>query len=122
MFRSSEGRPRPARRRAPLFGVNVWPPMVDALALILAAFVIVFLLGALRQADALLRYARAEAELQRIRAEKEALQRRLSALARGGVIQVEDGKVILQGEVLFDSGSDALRPDGVRPLEQVAQA
>lgn len=96
--------------------------MVDALALILAAFVIVFLLGAIRQSEALLRFYKAEAELARIRAEKEALQRRLQALARGGVIQVEDGKVILQGEVLFDSGSDALRPEGARPLQLVAQA
>lgn len=111
-----------SRRRAVLFGVNVWPPLVDALALILAAFVVVFLLGAIRQAEALARFYRAEAELQRIRAEKDALRRRLEALAHGGVIQVEDGKVILQGEVLFDSGSDALRPEGVPPLQQVAQA
>lgn len=90
--------------------------MVDALALILAAFVFVFLVGAARQADALQRFLRAEAELARIKAEKDALQRRLAALARGGVVQVEDGKIILQGEVLFDSGSDALRAEGEAPL------
>src|SRR5579872_3439983 len=87
------GPPRPGRRPS-LFSVNVWPPMVDALALILSAFVLIFLLGAVRQADALQRFLKADRELQRIRAEKEALQRRLQALARGGLIQVEDGKVI----------------------------
>ena len=40
------------RRGHGAFGVNVWPPMVDALALILAAFVVVFLVGAVRQAAA----------------------------------------------------------------------
>lgn len=96
--------------------------MVDALALILAAFILVFLLGAVRQVDALQRFVKAERELQRLRAEKEALSRRLQALARGGLIQVEDGKVILQGEVLFDSGSEELRPEGARALQQVGRA
>lgn len=105
-----------------MFGVNAWPPLVDALALILAAFVIVFLLGAIRQGEALARFEQAEAELRRTQAEKEALLRRLQALARSGEIQVEDGKVILQGEVLFDSGSDELKPDGARALQQLAQA
>lgn len=115
------GLPR-RRRRIDLFSVNVWPPMVDALALILCAFVLIFLLGAVRQADALGRFLRAERELQRLRAEKEALQRRLQALARTGLIQVEDGKVILQGEVLFDSGSDELRQEGARALQQLGRA
>lgn len=109
-------RPGHGRGRSSVFGVNVWPPMVDALALILAAFVFVFLVGAVRQAEALQRFLKAEAELSRMRAEKEALQRRLSALARGGVLQIEDGKIILQGEVLFDSGSDQLRPEGAASL------
>ncbi len=111
----------PGHRR-PGFAVNVWPPMVDALALMLAAFVLVFLVGAVRQADALQRFYAAETELLRLKAEKDALKRRLEALAAGGIIQVEDGKVILQGEVLFDSGSDQLRPDGVQTLEKVGRA
>lgn len=104
------------------FGINVWPPMVDALTLILCAFVLVFLLGALRQIEALRGFYAAQQELSRTKREKEALERRLQALAQGGVIQVEDGKVILQGEVLFDSGSDALRPEGTVALQQVGRA
>lgn len=105
-----------------MFGVNVWPPMVDALTLILAAFVLLFLVGAIRQTDALMRFMNAERELVRLRAEKDALRRRLEALARSGLIQVEDGKVILQGEVLFDSGSDALREEGAAALGQLGTA
>lgn len=110
------------RRRGAGFALNVWPPMVDALALILAAFVFVFLVGAVRQADALQRLLKADRELSRMRAEKEALERRLSALARGAALQIEDGKFILQGEVLFDSGSDELRPEGAQLMTRLGQA
>ena len=47
-----------------------------------------------------------------MRDEKARIERRLRALAPAGTIEVDDGKVILQGEVLFDSGSDQLHPAG----------
>jgi len=43
----------------------------------------------------------------------------LRALAPSGTIEIEEGKVILQGEVLFDSGSDGLRPEGRLFLERI---
>jgi flagellar motor protein MotB len=59
-------------------------------------------------------------ELEAVRAEKARIERRLRALAPGGAVEVEEGKVILQGEVLFDSGSADLRPEGRAFLERLA--
>ena len=51
-----------------------------------------------------------DGELSALREEKSRIERRLRALAPGSSLSVEDGKVILQGEVLFDSGSSKLKP------------
>ncbi len=109
------------RRRAAvdLFPVNVWPPFVDAVVLALAAFVLLTIV-ALAAHQALQRHVReGDRELQALRADKERIERRLRALAPSGTIEIDEGKVILQGEVLFDSGSDALRPDGRVFLERI---
>jgi flagellar motor protein MotB len=99
-----------ARRRA-LFPVSVWPPMVDALTLVLAAFVLLMLVGIVAQRGLLVRLSERERELERVKEDKGRIERRLRALAPGS-IEIEEGKVILQGEVLFDSGSDELTPSG----------
>jgi flagellar motor protein MotB len=102
------------RRRAAvdLFPVNVWPPFVDAVVLTLAAFVLLTLVALAAQQALLKRVDEGDRELQALRADKERIERRLRALAPSGTIEIEEGKVILQGEVLFDSGSDILRPEG----------
>ena len=107
------------RRRDPvvLFPVNVWPPFVDAVVLALAAFVLLTVLALVTQQTLLKRVHEGDRELQSLRADKERIERRLRALAPSGTIEVDEGKVILQGEVLFDSGSDQLRADGRRFLE-----
>lgn len=102
------------------FAVNVWPPMVDAVTLVLAAFVMLMLLGGLAQREALKRLQQREAQLARVEAEKTRLQQRLQTLASVGALDLEDDKVILQGEVLFDSGSDALTADGSAFLARLA--
>lgn len=108
------------KRRAPLFPVNVWPPFVDVLTLVLAAFVLVMLAAGLAQRGLLSRLRQNDRELLRLRADKERVERRLRALAHGAAIEVEDGKVIVQGEVLFASGSDELSAAGKVALETLA--
>ena len=110
------------RRVRALFPVNVWPPMVDALTLVLASFVLVMIVGAVAQRGLLTRLRQRDGELERLREDKLRIERRLRALAPAGRFEVDEGKVILQGEVLFDSGSDELRPSGREFLEGLAPA
>ncbi len=109
------------RRRAAveLFPVNVWPPFIDAVVLALAAFVLLTIVALAAHQALQKRVREGDRELQSLRADKERIERRLRALAPSGTIEVDEGKVILQGEVLFDSGSDALRPDGRLFLERI---
>lgn len=110
------------RRRRPsavLFPVNVWPPFVDAIVLTLAAFVLLTLTALATQQALLKRVNEGDRELQTLRADKERIERRLRALAPSGTIEVSEGKVILQGEVLFDSGSDELRANGRQFLTEL---
>ena len=99
-------------RRAELFPVNVWPPFVDALALVLAAFVLLMAIALIAQKALATRMREREREVAALRTDRDRMVRRMSALAATGMVEVEEGKVILQGEVLFDSGSDELRPAG----------
>jgi len=99
-------------RRADLFPVNAWPPFVDALALVLAAFVLLMAIALIAQKALATREREREREVAALRTDRDRLVRRMSALAATGMVEVEEGKVILQGEVLFDSGSDELRPAG----------
>ena len=108
------------RAAADLFPVNVWPPFVDAVLLTLAAFVLLTLLAFVAQQSLLKRLHEGDRELRSLRADKERVERRLRALAPSGTIEVDEGKVILQGEVLFDSGSDKLRVGGRSFLERLA--
>jgi flagellar motor protein MotB len=120
---------RAGRRGRSLFPVNVWPPMVDALTLALAAFVLLMVVAAAAQRAVLSRLRQRDAEVQRLRDEKARVERRLRALAAPGTIEVDEGRVILQGEVLFASGSDELSAAGrhfvvelARPLGQLLRA
>jgi chemotaxis protein MotB len=110
--RSGQGRP--------LFPVNVWPPFVDALTLVLAAFVLIMVAVAVAQSGLVARLRANDQELSRLRSEKERIERRLRALAQSSAIEVEDGKVLIQGEVLFASGSDELSVPGQHALAQLA--
>jgi flagellar motor protein MotB len=111
-----------ARSRPALFPVNVWPPFVDALVLVLAVFVLLSLIAFVAQQALVKRVREGAREIETLRAEKARIERRLRALAPGGAIEVEEGKVILQGEVLFDSGSDELRPEGDAFIGRLAPA
>lgn len=108
------------RRR--LFPVNVWPPFVDAVTLVLAAVVLLMLVAVLAQHRLLARLRTADTELGRLRDEKARIERRLRALAPSSVVDIEGGKVILQGEVLFASGSDALTAEGERLIGTMGEA
>jgi flagellar motor protein MotB len=109
-----------SRRTGTLFPVNVWPPLVDAVTLVLAAFALITVIAALAQHAIVGRLRDKEHELDRLREEKLRVERRLRALAPAGGFEVEEGKVILQGEVLFDSGSDEVRPEGRTFLGEMA--
>jgi flagellar motor protein MotB len=110
------------RRRggAPLFPVNAWPPFVDAITLVLAAFVLLMAAAAIAQNGLTARLRSGERELERLREDKARIERRLRALSSSGTIEVDDGKVIVQGEVLFASGSDELSPAGRTTLQALA--
>jgi flagellar motor protein MotB len=91
--------------------------MADALTLVLASFVLLTIVGAVAQRSLVGRLRERERELERVQEDKARVERRLNALGASGRLEVEEGKVILQGEVLFDSGSDELRPAGRAALE-----
>lgn len=109
-------------RALALFPVNVWPPLVDAVTLVLAAFVLLMLVAFVAQRSLLARVEARDGEIERLRAEKTRIESRLRSLAPRGSIAVDDGKVILQGEVLFASGSADLRPAGVTMMREMGQA
>jgi flagellar motor protein MotB len=100
------------RRVRELFPLNVWPPFVDAAMLAVAALLLFMLLGFVAQRSLAARLKEREDEVARLRQDKKLFERRLQGFAASGVLAVDDGKVILQGEVLFDSGSDVLREGG----------
>ena len=110
------------RRRSPLFPISVWPPFVDALTLVLAVFVLLMLVALLAQRGLVHHLRQREQELSTVREEKARIERRLRALAPRSAISIDDGKVILQGEVLFDSGSDALKPEGDALMTQIGHS
>lgn len=110
------------RRHAPLFPVNVWPPFVDALTLVLAGFVLVVAASAIARSTLIARLSAGEQELQRVRDEKQRIEKRLRSLSVAAGIEIEDGKVIVQGEVLFASGSDELSPEGLATVQRLAPA
>jgi flagellar motor protein MotB len=98
--------------RRSLFPVNVWPPMVDAVTLVLAALVLFIVVALVAQRGLIHRLGERELELERLKLDKARIERRLAALAQSGLVEVVDGKVILQGEVLFASGSAELTEAG----------
>lgn len=106
-------------RRPLLFPLNIWPPFVDALALVLAAFVVLMVVALISQRGLVGRLRDRDRELTGLREEKARIERRLRALAPRGSIDVDDGKVILQGEVLFDTNSDALKPAGAALMTEM---
>lgn len=108
-------------KRSTPFGVNVWPPFVDALVLVLSAFALLMIVSAFAQKRLIGELRGQQVELQRLRAEKERIERRLRALAPQGSLEVEEGKVILQGEVLFASGSEVLAPAGAQFLQTLGK-
>jgi flagellar motor protein MotB len=109
-------------RAEPLFPVNVWPPMVDALVMVLAAFVLLMVVALVAQRGLLGRLRDRDHELTRLREDKARIERRLRALAPGAAIAIDDGKVILQGEVLFDTASDALTGQGQALMAQMGHS
>jgi flagellar motor protein MotB len=108
------------RARRALFPINVWPAMVDALTLVLAAFVLIMLVAILAGNGLVGRLRERERELTQIKEERAQIERRLHALAATGTVEIDDGKVIVQGEILFDSGSDEIKPEGRAFLERLA--
>ena len=108
------------RRSGEVFELNPWPPFVDAMTAVLAAFAVVMLVLSVSQRASVQKLHKQEAELAKLREEKARIERKLRGLATAGLIEVNGSRVILQGEVLFDSGSAELRPEGQRYVEQIA--
>jgi flagellar motor protein MotB len=114
---SNRGRPRGSA----LFPVNVWPPFVDALTLVLAAFVLLMIVAFVAQRTLIARLHQRDEEVTHLREQKARIESRLRTLAPRAMIDIDDGKVILQGEVLFDSGSDALKPGGASLMAEIGR-
>jgi len=112
---------RGRRVRPSLFPVNVWPPFVDALVLVLAVFVLLMMIAFVAQRGLIGRLRDRDQDVTRLRDEKARIERRLRALAPRASFAIEEGKVILQGEVLFDSASDALKPAGERVMAEMGR-
>lgn len=114
----------PRRRRGSaqgsVFELNPWPPFVDAMTAVLAAFAVVMLVLSVSQRASVDKLHKQEAELAKLREDKARIERKLKALATTGLIEVNGSRVILQGEVLFDSGSAELRAEGQRYVEKIA--
>jgi chemotaxis protein MotB len=108
------------RSRSPLFPVNAWPPIADGLTLGLAVVVILALAAAVAHAGLAGRLRARDQELAREKDARARIEARLRALAPAGSIVIEDGKVILQGEVLFRSGSDQLSEAGEATVRALA--
>src|SRR5439155_4693727 len=91
--RAERGRAVVSRRlrRGVLFPVNVWPPFVDALTLVLAAFVLLMIVALIAQRGLLGRLRERDQELTRLREDKARIERRLRALAPHGVIDIDGG-------------------------------
>lgn len=74
---------------------------------------------------ALEEYKRRAEQLDQIRQRFENLKERLKKLTTLGLkVEVRDNRMLIQlpGDVLFDSGKDSLKPEGITILEQVAEA
>lgn len=116
------------RPRTPLFSVNPWPPLADGLTLGLAVLVLVVLAAGIAQAALGARLRSKEGELEHVHAERARIEARLrhlmpgAGIAPAGTLSVEDGKVILQGEMLFQSGSDQLSESGEQMVRALAPA
>ena len=104
------------RPRTPLFPVNPWPPIADGLTIGLAVLVVLVLAAAVAHAGLAGRLHAQQAELSREKNARTRIEARLRALAPAGSVTVDDGKVILQGEVLFRSGSDQLTDAGAETV------
>lgn len=111
----------PWSRGSALFPVNVWPPLVDALVLVLAVFVLLMMVAFVAQRGLIMRLRDRDQDVTKLRDEKARVERRLRALAPRASFAIEEGKVILQGELLFDSGSDALKPAGERLMAEMGR-
>ena len=75
------------------------------------------------QRKALEEYARRTEQLDQIRKRFELLQSKLQKLTQLGLkVEVRNNRMMIQlpGGVLFDSGQDKLKPDGVNILKQIA--
>jgi chemotaxis protein MotB len=108
------------RTRSNLFAINPWPPVADALTLALAVMVLLALAGAVAYGGLAQRLRARDADLHREKNARARIEARLRALAPAGTVTVDDGKVILQGEVLFGSGSDELSEPGAATVRTLA--
>lgn len=102
------------------YRTNPWPPFVDGIVLVFAAFVLVMLVVLAKDRGLIADLGAQSKELEKLRADKLRIEKRLLAIAAPAAVDVEDGRVILQGEVLFDSGSAELTAEGKAFLARLA--
>lgn len=108
------------RLRRERFPLNVWPPLVDAMTLVLAGFVFVILAALVVQRGLMNRLADRETQVAALAEEKSRIERQLRGVAATGPFEIVDGKVIVQGELLFATGSAQVTDSGLAKVRELA--
>jgi flagellar motor protein MotB len=99
---------------------SVWAAFGDLMSGVLGAFVLILAVALVTQMDLA---ERLRAEVQQREAEtqrREALERALAGPLAAGRVTLNNGRIGIQGSVLFAPGSDQLHPDGAALLQSLA--
>lgn len=99
----------------------VWAAFGDLMVGVLGAFVLILACALALQFDLA---ARLETEMQQRRAEterREALERALAGPLASGRLRLDNGRIGINGNVLFAPGSDQLHPEGRELVRSLAE-
>lgn len=100
---------------------TVWAVFGDLMAGLLGAFVLI-LVGMLVMQVELVSSLRQEVERRQMEEQRRmALEKALAIPLASGRVTVNDGRIGISGSVLFDQGSDELRPEGRQLLTSLVQ-
>jgi flagellar motor protein MotB len=100
---------------------SVWAAFGDLMSGVLGAFVLILAVALVSQLD-LAEQLRAEVQQrERETQRREALERALAGPLAAGRVTLNNGRIGIQGSVLFAPGSDQLHPEGLALLQSLAE-
>ena len=97
----------------------VWAVFGDLMAGLVGAFVLVLVGMLVVQMDLVTHLQQEVRKRQQEEQRREALEKALAVPLASGRITVVNGRIGISGSVLFDAGSDALRPEGRQLLQSL---